>query len=168
MACCTSLTPTSLPNGRVGRSYNQSISAICEVGGTSNITLFSGTVPPGLTFTAGTESVPATISGSPTTSGTFTFSLRLTNTGIDPACSSSTVQYTIIISKKKKRRLVAFAMQPCPDEIIFRADVQHPKVSYCNQLYNFYGTDENGLLHYIKATSNLSQRGRIGWTRMIV
>lgn len=102
MPCCTSLNPSSLSNGTVGISYNQSVSAICEAGATSTITFFSGTLPTGLTFTAGTESMPATITGTPTTEGTFTFRLRLTNTGVDPACASPTFQYTIIIERRRR------------------------------------------------------------------
>lgn len=65
--------------------------------------------------------------------------------------------------KNKKTRLGAFAMQRCPDEIIFKADTSPQRISYCNQVYYFYTTDENGFLHYIKTSSNVSLRGTRNW-----
>ena len=64
---------------------------------------------------------------------------------------------------KKKNRGVG-AIVRCPDEIIFKADISHPQVKYCrNNIYNFYGTDEQGLFHYIKSNSDISQRNTRFW-----
>jgi hypothetical protein len=68
-------TSAALPNGSVGASYSQTFGA---VGGTPPYTwlLAQGSVP-GLAFSAG----QATLSGVPTTPGTFTFGLQATDSG---------------------------------------------------------------------------------------
>lgn len=63
--------------------------------------------------------------------------------------------------KKKNNRVGGFIR--CPDEIIFKADTYPQQGKYCNQIYNFYSLDEQGFLHYIKSTSNISQRNTRNW-----
>lgn len=68
-----SITTTSLPGGTVGAAYSQALAAT----GTTPITwaLESGSsLPAGLTLSA-----DGTISGTPTTAGTFTFTVKATN-----------------------------------------------------------------------------------------
>lgn len=94
------------------------------------------------------------------------YSLTIVGTGFPcPAFSRTPVILTcsIIPDPKKNKRFGAYIKQRCPDELIFRADVQHPQVSYCNQVYYFYTIDENGLLHYIKSSSNVLFRGTRNW-----
>lgn len=95
------------------------------------------------------------------------YSLTIIGTGFPcPAFSRTPVVLTCNIipdPKNKKRRIGALSMQRCPDEIIFKADTSPERVSYCNQIYYFYTTDENGLLHYIKSSSNISFRGTGNW-----
>ena len=66
------ITTTTLPNGKIGTAY----SAQLEATGTAPITwsLASGNLPTGLTLYSG-----GTISGTPTTTGTFNFTVQATN-----------------------------------------------------------------------------------------
>lgn len=70
VACLITLTPATLPNGTVGAVYAQTLSAS---GGTAPyvFTPTSGTLPPGLTLSAA-----GVLSGTPTTAGSFTITLR--------------------------------------------------------------------------------------------
>ena len=66
------ITTNSLPNGTVGTAYNQTLTAT----GTSPITwsIASGNLPAGLTISSS-----GTISGTPTTEGTYNFTAKATN-----------------------------------------------------------------------------------------
>lgn len=68
------ITTTSLPNGDVGDAYDQ---ALVKTGGRSSFvwTLFSGSLPPGLTLNSSTGH----IAGTPTVGGYYTFTVRLTD-----------------------------------------------------------------------------------------
>lgn len=67
------LNPSSLPNGTVGTSYNQTITAS---GGTApyNFNTSAGALPAGLMLSAG-----GVLSGSPTAGGTFNFTVQATD-----------------------------------------------------------------------------------------
>ena len=80
--------PNSLPNGNVGDSYSKNITAN---GGNSpyTFTVSSGSLPPGLTLSPG-----GVLSGTPTTAGTFTFTVQATDSY---QCSGSR-QYTVTIN----------------------------------------------------------------------
>lgn len=80
------ISPPMLPNGLVGVSYSRSISAS---GGTGafRYTVSSGTLPTGLTF----DPISGTLSGVPTTAGTFSFSIIATDTAQNSAQRSYTV-----------------------------------------------------------------------------
>jgi hypothetical protein len=69
-----SITTSSLPQGTKGKSYSTTLSAS---GGTTPYTwaLASGSLPPGLSLTAGTGK----ISGTPTSTGTFSFTVKVTD-----------------------------------------------------------------------------------------
>jgi hypothetical protein len=87
---CPTITilPATLPNGTVAVPYNQTITAS---GGTAPVTftVTSGTLPTGLTLT------PAgVLAGTPTTAGTFTFTIRGTDAN---GCFGAT-SYTVSIS----------------------------------------------------------------------
>lgn len=69
---------------------------------------------------------------------------------------------------KKKKRSRAGVIQRCPDEIIFKADTSHQQVKYCNQVYNFYGMDAQGLIHYINSSSNIYQRNTEDWWALYI
>ena len=72
------ITTTSLPDGTTGVGYNQTVAA---TGGTTPYSWItdSGTIPPGLSLTSGSPN--ATVSGNPTTPGSYTFTLRVTDNG---------------------------------------------------------------------------------------
>jgi hypothetical protein len=83
------VNPASLPNGGVGTPYNQIVSAS---GGTAPYTfsLSSGSLPTGLLLNSATGA----IAGTPTTVGTFTFTITATDT---TGCTGSRL-YTITIA----------------------------------------------------------------------
>lgn len=86
------ITTLTLPNPIRGRRYSRPIVAS---GGTTTgfaWTLESGALPPGLTLSA-TGTPSTTLSGTPTTAGTYTFTIRVT----DDAANTDTQDYTITI-----------------------------------------------------------------------
>ncbi|MDW8412838.1 MAG: putative Ig domain-containing protein [Acidobacteriota bacterium] len=89
-ACPTiTLSPASLPAGTVGTAYSQTFTA---TGGTAPYTfsVSAGTLPPGLTLNSGT----GVISGTPTTAGTYTFTVTATDTN---GCTGSR-NYTVTVT----------------------------------------------------------------------
>jgi hypothetical protein len=83
------VNPASLPNGSVGTPYNQSVSGS---GGTMPYTfsVSSGSLPPPLLLNSATGA----ITGTPTTAGTFTFTITATDAN---GCSGSRL-YTVTIA----------------------------------------------------------------------
>ena len=81
------LTTASLPNDTIAKPYNQ---ALTVIGGTLVYTwsVQSGTLPPGLTMSAS-----GVISGTPTTAGTYGFSIKVTS-GTQIAARA----YTVVIA----------------------------------------------------------------------
>jgi hypothetical protein len=88
-----SLTPTSLPAGSVGKTYSQTIVAS---GGNSDITVTynvtSGGIPPGLSFTVNNNQLA--ISGTPTATGSVTFTVTATDT----VGSTTQQSYTLTVN----------------------------------------------------------------------
>ncbi|MDD5312725.1 MAG: hypothetical protein PHO26_06805 [Dehalococcoidia bacterium] len=86
------ITTTSLPSGTIGTAYSATISA---QGGTTPYTWTqpSGTLPAGLIFTS--SSTVATISGNPTTNGTSSFLVRVTDSAPSPDYDEKTLSITI-------------------------------------------------------------------------
>jgi len=82
------VTTTSLPSGTVGTAYSATLSAS---GGTPPYTwsVSAGSVPPGLSLLQS-----GTISGTPTTSGTFSFTVKVT----DSTGTSATADLSITIA----------------------------------------------------------------------
>lgn len=83
------VTTSSVPNGTVGTAYSASITVI---GSPTPTVAYTGTLPPGLTFVNGV------LSGTPTTAGTYTFTVTATNitSGINPAVGSRS--FTVVIT----------------------------------------------------------------------
>jgi hypothetical protein len=97
------LHAVSLPNWTIGRAYSQRLSA---VGGTGPVTFWvsAGALPPGLTLKA-----TGTLSGTPTATGTFNFTISATqNTWIYGSRS-----YTVAINP-----LIAFSLTSLPVAIL--------------------------------------------------
>ena len=80
------ITTTTLPNGRVGTVYGQTLTATSAT--TVTWAVYGGTLPGGLTL-----STSGVISGTPTTSGTFNFTVAATN-----SAGSNTAALSIAIS----------------------------------------------------------------------
>jgi hypothetical protein len=68
------ITTLTLPNGSLGIAYNQQLTYTGGTGGAPTWALASGTLPPGLTFNTTT----GTLSGTPTTLGSYNFSITVT------------------------------------------------------------------------------------------
>jgi Putative Ig domain/Kelch motif/Galactose oxidase, central domain len=75
-ACVSFIAPPSLPSAGATVFYSQTLT---DVGGTTPITwaVIAGALPPGLIFTP--SATTATISGTPTTFGTFSFTIQATD-----------------------------------------------------------------------------------------
>ena len=88
------ITTTTLPNGTVGTSYSQTLTAT----GTAPITwsITDGSLPTGLTLNESTGE----ISGTPTTAGTSTFTVTATNTvGSDNSVATDSKELSITINE---------------------------------------------------------------------
>ncbi|MDX6443283.1 MAG: hypothetical protein QOH71_357 [Blastocatellia bacterium] len=85
------LSPSTLPNGIAGQNYSQGVTV---TGGSSTSYSFTttGSLPPGLSLNGSGSS--ATLSGSPTMSGTYNFTIKATDTA---GCFASQ-DYTIIVT----------------------------------------------------------------------
>jgi hypothetical protein len=85
------ITTTSVPDGSVNSQYNATVNA---TGGLPpyNWSITSGSLPPGLSLT---NNNTLTISGQPTTTGTYNFTLQVTDSESTPVSVSNS--YTIII-----------------------------------------------------------------------
>ncbi len=73
----TILTPSPLPSGAFGASYAQGLLATGGATPYKNWTLVSGSLPPGLSLTAGVLSGTGLLSGTPTSGGTFGFAVQV-------------------------------------------------------------------------------------------
>jgi hypothetical protein len=90
IACPTiTLSPTSLANGTVGTAYSQTVTA-SGVATTWTYSRSSGTLPGGLTLNSST----GVLSGTPTSAGSFNFTIAATGAN---GCSASQA-YTVVVS----------------------------------------------------------------------
>ena len=106
VAAPLSVLTTSLPNGIVGQAYNQTLTA---GGGQGpyvwSIPQSSSPLPAGLTLSAS-----GTITGSPTTTGTFPFAVQLTDAG--QRTTTQSLSITVIAST------IAITTSSLPDGVI--------------------------------------------------
>lgn len=77
----TITTSSPLTNAKVSKSYSADISAASISGATYTWSLSDGTLPDGLTLSSSTTST-ITLSGTPTTEGTYTFTLQVSAAGM--------------------------------------------------------------------------------------
>lgn len=105
---CPTLTvgPASLTNGTAGVAYNQTLSQTGALG-TTTYTVSSGTLPPGMTLSSG-----GVLSGTPTGTGTFNFTVLLTDAS---GCTGS-MPYTLIIDCPTNGASLAAFPQFCDDD----------------------------------------------------
>jgi len=73
------IATTSLPGGTLSRPYNQQLQATAGIG-TLTWSITVGSLPPGLTIVPPPTGPSVTISGTPTSQGTFNFTVRVTDT----------------------------------------------------------------------------------------
>jgi len=86
------ISPATLPGGNVGTPYSQTVSV---TGGVAPYTLgITGTQIAGVTFTPGATS--ATLSGIPTTAATYSFTVKVTDSG-NPVQSTSVLYNNVVI-----------------------------------------------------------------------
>ena len=90
----TVLTSSPLPNGAVGAPYSQGLIATGGVTPYKGWTLGGGSLPPGLAITAGVLSGTGLVSGTPTSAGTFLFSVQVT----DNSGATATAQLSLTIT----------------------------------------------------------------------
>jgi Calx-beta domain/Putative Ig domain len=95
------LSPPTLPNGTVASAYSQTITAS---GGTAPyaFTLSAGALPGGFTLTSG-----GVLSGSPSASGTFNFTVTATDSSGAPGPYAGSTAYSIVIGQGAQTTLVA-------------------------------------------------------------
>jgi hypothetical protein len=82
------LSPTTLPNGAVGTAYNQTVTASGGAGGFTYS--FTGTLPPNISLNTSTGA----LTGTPTTAGSYTFTITATDT----ATATGSQEYTVVIN----------------------------------------------------------------------
>jgi large repetitive protein len=88
-ACRVSLVPASLPAATIGKAYRETLTPSGGVPPYSMfVTVNGGAVPPGMTFSTDT------LTGVPTTSGSFPFTVAV----VDSMQCSAFVPYTITVS----------------------------------------------------------------------
>ncbi len=128
-ACPTiTLNPASLPNGMIGTSYNQSVTAS---GGTGPVqfSLSSGALPPGLSL--GQNGL---LAGTPALTGTYSFTL--TATLLDSLCPGSR-SYTLTVTPPCSPITVNPANPALPDGTTGQAYNQTFSASGGNPAYTF-------------------------------
>jgi len=93
-AAVVTLPPTTLAGGQVGFAYNATLNPAS--GGTApySYAVTSGALPGGLTLSAG-----GTLSGTPTTFGTFTFAVTATDSSAGSGPYAATQNYTLLIEQ---------------------------------------------------------------------
>jgi hypothetical protein len=96
------LTTPSLPSASVGTPYSATLTVAGYGGLGMGWTIVSGSLPPGLTLVdglpSGTPGGQTTISGTPTTVGTYTFSVKVGDTDGFRPDRSVTKQFTIAVA----------------------------------------------------------------------
>ena len=110
-----SITTTSLPNATTGTAYSATLQAS---GGTTpyNWTLSAGTLPAGLTLAAST----GVISGTPTTAGTASFTVQVT----DSASNTATKALSIAVAAAQPPSVATTSLPAATTGTVYSATLQ--------------------------------------------
>ncbi|MGB8643739.1 MAG: Ig-like domain repeat protein [Anaerolineae bacterium] len=113
------VSPATLPEGTVGAGYNQTLEAI-GAASPYTLTVIAGTLPPGLTF----DPASGLVSGTPTTTGTFSFTIQV----IDSVPSSGQTVCTLVVKLPTTTTTLLSAPNPSTSgqSVIFTAIVTSP------------------------------------------
>jgi uncharacterized protein (TIGR03437 family) len=95
-ALCAAISPTTLQNPIVGASYSVTLTESEPYGVSPVMWSFTGNLPPGLALNTTTTATTTTISGSPTTPGSYSFTVAATYN--ESAPTTDTQSYTLYIS----------------------------------------------------------------------
>ena len=111
-------TQASLPNGEENSAYSQSIVAS---GGTSPYTwsVSSGALPAGVTL-SGSTTLTETLSGTPTTAGTYNFTLQIT----DDDSNTASQAFTLVVEAETTPALVITTQPTLPSGAVNQAYTQ--------------------------------------------
>ena len=112
-ALCAGISPTSLPNGILGASYSVQLTESEQFSVAPVTWSYTGNLPPGLALNTSTTSTTTTISGAPTTPGSYTFTVAATYN--ESANTTDTQSYTVYISSNCTPTLVPASPLPSGD-----------------------------------------------------
>ncbi|HUD40841.1 MAG TPA: IPTL-CTERM sorting domain-containing protein [Dokdonella sp.] len=87
------IAPATLPNAAVAAAYSQTLTASGGNGGPYTFAVTAGALPAGLTLASG-----GTLSGTPTASGTFAFTVTATDGSPSPGPFTGVQAYTLIVA----------------------------------------------------------------------
>ena len=91
--------PTTLPDGRVGQPYEVQITATYPAGSISDLPFTTtGTLPPGLEVYRYQNGIPGGIRGTPTTAGSYGFTMKSAGYCTMGGCVSGEHDYTIVVA----------------------------------------------------------------------
>jgi len=92
-------SPSALPNATAGTAYLQTITVSNNVTPVGDISVSSGSLPPGVTlnFVRG-SSVSADLTGTPTARGTYVFTVSAWCLGTNVSGQTGDQTYTLIVS----------------------------------------------------------------------
>ena len=90
----TIITAPQLPPGTVGVPYTQAFAATSGATPYRNWSITAGTIPPGTSLTAISVFLAGLLSGTPTTAGTYTFTVQVT----DSVNATATKQFSLTIN----------------------------------------------------------------------
>ncbi|MEG2803482.1 autotransporter domain-containing protein [Stenotrophomonas sp.] len=120
------LAPASVPGGVAGTAYQQ---ALASSGGTAPYSYqLLGTLPPGLSLAPNGE-----ISGTPTTTGSFAFSVQTTDSSTGTGPFSATRAYTLVVTAPQ----IGFTLATLPDPYTATGYAQRLQVSGGEAPYSF-------------------------------
>jgi hypothetical protein len=89
------IAPTTLPNGSVGTAYSQPLTATGGVTSPYTFSVTTGSLPAGLSLNGAT----GVILGTPTTAGSYSFTVTATDSSASPGPFTGTANYTLVIAK---------------------------------------------------------------------